>query len=36
MLSMSRDQIEADNAAFGGLLGALSISIGLVNAGAIS
>lgn len=36
MLSMSKDQIEADNSAFGGLLGALSISIGVVNAGAIS
>lgn len=36
LLKMSKDQIEADNAAFGALLGALSISIGLVNAGAIS
>ena len=36
LLSMSKDQIEADNSAFGVLLGALSISIGLVNAGAIS
>lgn len=36
LLKMSRDQIEANNAAFGGLLGALSISIGLVNAGCIS
>jgi putative membrane protein len=36
LLNMSKDQIEANNAAFGGLLGALSISIGLVNAGAIS
>jgi putative membrane protein len=36
LLHMSKDQIEANNAAFGGLLGALSISIGLVNAGAIS
>jgi len=35
-LNMSKDQIEADNAAFGGLLGAISVSIGLVNAGAIS
>ncbi|UUZ50170.1 DUF350 domain-containing protein [Massilia sp. B-10] len=32
LLKMSQDQIEANNAAFGGLLGALSISIGLVNA----
>lgn len=36
LLKMSQDQIEANNAAFGGLLGALSVSIGLVNAGAIS
>ena len=36
LLNMSKDQIEADNAAFGGLLGAISLSIGLVNAGAIS
>ena len=36
LLSMSKDQIEANNAAFGGLLGAISITIGLVNAGAVS
>ena len=36
LLKMSKDQIEADNAAFGTLLGTISISIGLVNAGAIS
>ena len=36
LLKMSKDQIEADNSAFGGLLGAISISIGLVNAGSIS
>jgi putative membrane protein len=36
LLHMSQDQIEADNGAFGGLLGAISLSIGLVNAGAIS
>lgn len=36
LLSMSKDQIEADNSSFGGLLGAISISIGLVNAGSIS
>nr|WP_308605982.1 DUF350 domain-containing protein [Massilia sp. DJPM01] len=36
LLKMSKDQIEADNAAFGGLLGAISVSIGLVNAGALS
>jgi putative membrane protein len=36
LLNMSKDQIEANNAAFGGLLGAISVSVGLVNAGAIS
>lgn len=36
LLRMSRDQIEANNCAFGGLLGAISLSIGLVNAGCIS
>ena len=36
LLKMSKDQIEADNSAFGCLLAGLSISIGLVNAGAIS
>jgi putative membrane protein len=36
LLKMARDQIEADNAAFGGLLGAISISIGVINAGGIS
>jgi putative membrane protein len=36
LLSMSKDEIEANNTAFGGLLGAISISIGLVNAGSIS
>ncbi|WP_267876914.1 DUF350 domain-containing protein [Massilia atriviolacea] len=36
LLKMSKDQIEADNSAFGGLLGAISVSIGLVNAGALS
>ena len=36
LLAMSKDQIEADNSAFGLLLGAISISIGLVNAGSIS
>ena len=36
LLKMSKDQIEANNTAFGGLLGAISVSIGLVNAGAIS
>jgi len=36
LLRMSKDQIEANNCAFGGLLGAISLSIGLVNAGSIS
>jgi putative membrane protein len=36
LLKMSKDQIEANNAAFGGLLGAISLSVGLVNAGSIS
>ena len=36
LLNMSKDQIEADNRAFGILLGAISLSIGLINAGCIS
>ena len=36
LLQMSKDQIESNNKAFGGLLGAISVSIGLVNAGCIS
>ena len=36
LLKMSKDQIEANNTAFGSLLGAISVSIGLINAGAIS
>jgi len=36
LLHMSKDQIEADNSAFGGLLGAISLSVGLINAGCIS
>ena len=36
LLRMSKDQIEADNCAFGGLLGVISLSIGIVNAGCIS
>ena len=36
LLRMARDQIEANNGAFGGLLGAISVSIGLINAGCIS
>nr|WP_260115502.1 DUF350 domain-containing protein [Pseudoduganella ginsengisoli] len=36
MLKMSRDHIENGNAAYGGLLGAISISIGAINAACIS
>jgi putative membrane protein len=36
LLSMSKDQIESNNKAFGTLLGAISISIGAINAGCIS
>ncbi|WP_229425509.1 MULTISPECIES: DUF350 domain-containing protein [unclassified Massilia] len=36
LLRMSKDQIESGNSAFGGLLGAISLSIGLINAGSIS
>ena len=36
VLDMSKDQIEANNTAFGGLLGAISISIGVINGACIS
>lgn len=36
LLRMAKDQIEADNSAFGGLLGAISLSIGAINAACIS
>jgi putative membrane protein len=36
LLKMSKDQIEANNKAFGGLLGTISLSIGIINAGCIS
>jgi putative membrane protein len=36
VLNMSKDQIEANNTAFGGLLGAISISIGVINGACIS
>ena len=36
VLNMSKDQIEANNCAFGGLLGAISISIGVINGACIS
>jgi putative membrane protein len=35
-LRMSKDQIESNNKAFGGLLGAIALSVGLINAGCIS
>ncbi len=35
-LKMAQDQIEADNSAFGGLLGTISLSIGGINAACIS
>jgi putative membrane protein len=36
LLHMSKDQIESGNVAFGGLLGAISLSIGAINAACIS
>ena len=36
LLRMSKDQIEANNSAFGGLLGAIALSIGAINAACIS
>ena len=36
VLNMAKDQIEANNSAFGGLLGAISISIGVINGACIS
>ena len=36
LLKMAKDQIESNNSAFGGLLGAISISIGLINGACIS
>jgi putative membrane protein len=36
VLNMSKDQIEGNNSAFGGLLGAISISIGVINGACIS
>jgi putative membrane protein len=36
LLKMSRDHIENGNAAYGGLLGAISLSIGAINAACIS
>ena len=36
LLHMSKDQIEAGNTAFGGLLGAISLSVGAINAACIA
>ena len=36
VLNMSKDQIESNNTAFGGLMGAISISIGVINGACIS
>ena len=36
MLSMTRDHIESNNVAFGTLLGAISLSVGAINAACIS
>ena len=36
LLKMSKDHIEANNCAFGGLLGAISLSIGLINGACVS
>ena len=36
LLRMSNDQIESNNSAFGGLLAAISLSIGAINAACIS
>ena len=36
LLRMSKDQIESNNSAFGGLLSAISLSIGAINAACIS
>ena len=35
-LSMSKDHIESNNTAFGGLLGAISLAVGAINAACIS
>ncbi len=36
LLHMSKDQITSGNTAFGGLMGAISLSIGIINAACIS
>jgi putative membrane protein len=36
LLHMSKDHIESGNTAFGGLLGAISLSVGAINAACIS
>jgi putative membrane protein len=36
LLHMSKEQIEGGNAAFGGLLGAISLAVGAINAACLS
>ncbi len=36
LLHMAKDQIEANNGAFGGLMGTISLAIGIINAACIS
>jgi putative membrane protein len=36
LLHMSKDHIESGNTAFGGLLGAISLAMGAINAACIS
>ncbi len=36
LLHMSKEQIESNNVAFGGLLGAISLAIGAINAACLS
>ena len=36
LLKMAKDQIESNNSAFGGLMGAISVSIGVINGACIS
>jgi putative membrane protein len=36
LVHISQDQIESGNAAFGGLLGAISVAVGIINAASLS
>jgi putative membrane protein len=36
LLHMSKEQIESNNVAFGGLLGAISLAVGAINAACLS